>query len=113
MITDGLRAYQKAFKKEFFTLKNPRTKHIRKPRFVDKTNNNIVERMQGSIREREKVLRALKNQDENQVIDGYRIYYNFIRPHQALNGKTPAEKAGIGLYPEGNKWLYLIKNASK
>ena len=31
------------------------------------------ERMQGSIRERDKVLRALKNRDENQMIDGFRI----------------------------------------
>jgi len=60
MITDGLQAYNEAFKKEFFTLRNPRVKHIRKPRFVDKANNNMVERMQGTIRERDKVLRALK-----------------------------------------------------
>ena len=113
MVTDGLKAYIKAFKKEFYTLRNPRTKHIRKPRFVDKANNNIVERMQGSIREREKVLRALKSLNENQVIDGFRIYYNFIRPHQALNGKTPAEMANLDLGLEGNKWLTLIQKASK
>lgn len=29
VITDGLRAYQDAFKKEFFTLRNPRTQHVR------------------------------------------------------------------------------------
>jgi putative transposase len=111
MVTDGLKAYIKAFKKEFFTLKNPRTKHIRKPRFVDKANNNMVERMQGSIREREKVMRSLKNKEENQVIDGYRIYYNFIRPHQSLNGKTPAEAANLDLNLGQNKWLSLIKQS--
>jgi len=111
VITDGLHAYQKAFKKEFFTLRNPRTKQIRKPRFVDKSNNNMVERMQGTIRERDKVLRALKNSDENQVIDGFRIYYNFIRPHQALNGKTPAEKANLDLNLGQNKWFSLIKQS--
>lgn len=111
MVTDGLKAYIKAFKKEFYTLKNPRIKHIRKPRFVDKANNNMVERMQGSIREREKVMRSLKNKEENQVIDGWRIYYNFIRPHQSLNGKTPAEMAGLDLNLERNKWLSLIKKS--
>jgi len=31
VITDGLPAYIKAFKKEFFTLRNPRVTHIAKP----------------------------------------------------------------------------------
>jgi len=87
--------------------------HIRKPRFVDKSNNNRVERMQGSIREREKVLRALKNEDENQVIGGFRIYYNFIRPHQALNGLTPAEMAHLDLNLGQNKWLALIRQSAQ
>jgi len=111
MVTDGLRAYDEAFKKEFFTLRNPRVKHIRKPRFVDKANNNMIERMQGSIRERDKVLRALKNREENQLINGFRLYYNFIRPHQALNGLTPAEMANLNLNLEQNKWLSLIKQS--
>lgn len=45
------------------------------------------------------------------IIDGFRIYYNFIRPHMALNGKTPAEKFGIKIKGE-NRWLTLIQNAS-
>lgn len=41
-------------------------------------------------------MRGLDNEDSAQtIVDGMRIYYNFIRPHMALNGKTPAEKAGI------------------
>lgn len=113
MVTDGLHAYIKAFKKEFFTLRKPRVKHIHKPRFVDKANNNMVERMQGTIREREKVMRALKNKEENQVIDGFRIYYNFIRPHMALDGKTPAEVANLNLKLGQNKWLSLIQRSIK
>jgi hypothetical protein len=39
------------------------------------------------------------------MMDANRIYYNFIRPHSALNSQTPAEKAGIDLgLGEGNKW---------
>jgi hypothetical protein len=46
------------------------------------------------------------------IIEGQRIYYDHIRPHTALNGKTPAEACGIGI--EGkNKWLTLIQNASQ
>lgn len=112
MVTDGLQSYIKAFKKEFYTLKGPRAKHIRKPHFTDPTNNNMVERMQGSIREREKVMRSLKNED-SEIVDGYRIYYNFIRPHMSLDGKTPAEEAGIDLGLKGDKWLALIKQSAE
>lgn len=41
--------YTHTFKKVKNSLRNPRTQHIRKPRFVDRTNNNIVEGLQGSI----------------------------------------------------------------
>jgi len=44
-------------------------------------------------------------------MDDFRIYYNFIRPHMALNGKTPAQKVGIELTSEENKWLSLIKKS--
>jgi putative transposase len=112
MVTDGLKAYMDAFKKEFWTLRNPRTKHLRKPRFVDISNNNLVERLNGTVREREKVMRGLKSEiTAKTMIEGYRAYYNFIRPHQALNGKTPAEMANIDLELGRNKWMGLIKTA--
>jgi hypothetical protein len=49
---------------------------------------------------------------ETPVFEGNRIYYNFIRPHMGLNGKTPAEVAGIGISEE-NKRMGLIKVASQ
>jgi len=40
------------------------------------------------------------------------LYYNFIKPHESLDGKTPSEEAGITV--EGNdKWLTLMRNAIK
>jgi len=114
VVTDGLHAYEDAFNKEFFTLKSPRTKHVRMPRFTDETNNNVMERLQGTVRERDKVMRAFKEEESAQkILDGFRAYYNFIRPHQALQGKTPAEKANIRLELGKNKWLSLVKKASK
>jgi hypothetical protein len=45
------------------------------------------------------------------ILKGCQIYHNYIREHSALNGKTPAEKAGIKI--EGNnKWKTMIENAS-
>ncbi len=40
------------------------------------------------------------------------IYYNFVRPHQALKGKTPAEAAGVGISGE-NKWDGLLKRSTE
>jgi len=70
-----------------------------------------MERYQGTLKERTKVMRALKNND-TAILDGQRIYYNHIRPHQGLNGKTPAEACGIGVKGE-NKWIALIQRASE
>lgn len=38
-----------------------------------------------------------------------RINHNFVKPHQGLDGKTPAESAGINLELGDNKYLDLIK----
>jgi len=43
------------------------------------------------------------------LAEGQRIHYNFVKPHQALEGQTPAERAGVGIQGE-NKWLNLLKN---
>jgi hypothetical protein len=37
--------------------------------------------------------------------EGFKAYYNYMRPNQALNGKTPVEVAGIDLKLGENKWL--------
>lgn len=50
LITDGLKSYREAFKKEFWTLKNPRTKHIRHIALKGDKNNNKMERLNGEIR---------------------------------------------------------------
>jgi len=78
------------------------------------TNNNIVERLHGTVKERLKVMRGLdRDETAQRMLEANRIYYNYLRPHQALNGKTPAEKAGIDLRLEGNKWIALIRKGSK
>lgn len=67
--------------------------------------------MNGEFRDREKVMRGLKKMD-TPMIEGYRIYHNYIRGHEALGGKTPADMASIKI--EGNnKWVTLIQNARK
>jgi transposase-like protein len=111
LITDGLRSYRDAWFREFFTIeKETRTEHIRHIRFQGDIDNNKMERLNGEIRDREKTMRGLKKKD-TPILKGYQIYHNYIRPHQSLNGKTPAEACGIEI--RGNdKWKTLIENAS-
>jgi transposase InsO family protein len=68
-----------------------------------------MERFNGKLRDREKIMRSLKT-PETPIISGMQIYHNYVRPHMALDGKTPAEVAGIEVKGE-NKWLTLIQNA--
>jgi hypothetical protein len=54
-------------------------------------------------------MRGLKSMDIP-ILKGYQIYHNFIREHEGLSGKTPAEAAGIMVEGQ-NKWQTLIQNA--
>jgi transposase-like protein len=110
-ITDGLPAYHDAYKKEFWTLKGPRTEHVRHITIRGDHNNNKMERMNGEVRDREKVMRGLKNRD-SAILQGYQLFHNYIRPHEGLNGRTPAEACGIKLEGQ-NKWITIIQNASR
>ncbi len=111
MITDGVANFHDAFNKEFWTRENPRTRHIQHIRLQGDHNNNKMERMNGEVRDREKVMRGLKRTD-TAVLTGYQIYHNYFRPHEALKGKTPAEKCGIIIEGQ-DKWKTVIENAVK
>jgi transposase-like protein len=76
--------------------------------------NLHVERLHGSMLEREKVMRSLKKlETARRILNGYRAYYNLIREHQALDGRTPAEVSGIRNTIGSNKWLELIRKAQQ
>jgi hypothetical protein len=112
LITDGLPAYHDAYKKEFWTMKKEtRTEHVRHITIRGDHNNNKMERMNGEVRDREKTMRGLKTKD-TPILSGYQLFHNYIRPHEGLNGKTPAEACGITVKGK-NKWVTLIQNASK
>jgi hypothetical protein len=112
LITDGAPNFHEAFNDEFYTKKLAnRPEHIRDIRMNGQVHNNKMERMNGEIRDRERVMRTLERAD-SPILTGIQIYHNYVRPHEALNGKTPAEVAGIKIGGE-NKWLTLIQNASK
>ena len=69
-------------------------------------NNNRIERLNGTLRERVKVQRGWKTM-KTPLAEGQRIHYNFVKPHMALEGQTPAQVAGIGVNGR-NKWMELL-----
>lgn len=109
MVTDGSFSYVDAVKKEFRTYKNPNPHYRYVSLRQHDSNNNILERYHGNYRAREKSMRSMKSLDgANTFSTGFKLFHNFIRPHQSFNGKTPAQMSGIKL---NANWEELMKNA--
>ena len=72
-------------------------------------DNNRIERLNGTLRERVKVQRGWKS-PTSAIAEGKRINYNYVKPHMALKGNTPAETAGIEVKGK-NKWLGLMQES--
>lgn len=108
LITDGRHSYTRSIKREM-----PQTEHVRLITIADKrANNQMIERLNGTIRDRVKPMRGFNSEETAETMtSAFRNYYNFIKPHNALDGITPAEKAGIGVSSDGNKWMELIKRS--
>jgi transposase-like protein len=112
IITDRLSLYHGAFNKVFYTqYKEDRVVHLTSHGFHSPTNTNLIERFHGTIKQRYKVMRELKDEYSASVIlDGFVTHYNFFLEHSYLNYVTPADMAGIG---EGiRNWGDLIELAT-
>lgn len=113
LITHGLQSYHRAFNKEFYG-HHQESEHVVAEGLTARSNNNKVERLHNTVRERVKVMRGLHSDKSAAVFnEGFKTYYYYIRPNQALKGKTPAEVAGVDLKLGENKWLGLVKKATK
>jgi transposase-like protein len=114
IVTDGLQGYKDAIKAEFFDVTaNIQNPHVRLKDFETKPNNNILERLNGTFRERTKVMRSLDSEmTASEFVAGMQTYYNYIRPHQGIGGFTPAQMANIPINLMGNRWETMIGLAS-
>ncbi len=108
LITDGRHSLTGSIKTEM-----PSTNHVRLTSLTDKRQNNqMVERLNGTVRDRVKPMRGFGNVETAEIMtSAFRNYYNFIKPHNALGGLTPANMAGIGVENSKNKWEELLKRA--
>ncbi len=92
ILTDKLAAYPDGIEQTF----GSNTKHIQSKPFTTKDKStNIIERFQGTLKSRTKIMRGLKHLDTAKLFtEGWLVHYNFFRPHDTLK-ETPAEKAEI------------------
>jgi putative transposase len=113
LFSDGLDSYRGAY--DPISLANyGKIAHIANVGIRSHMGNHRVERLHNSMREREKVMRHLKKANSaEKVFKGYRAYYNFVRPHMALENHTPAEMAAIPIQLGTNRWLDLIRQAAR
>ncbi len=57
-------------------------------------------------------MRGLENEEHTEImLDNFRTYYNFIRSHMGLNGRTPAEMVGLDINLDRNKMLDLLERS--
>ena len=108
LISDGAPNFHEAWKdkRKAKNFLHKDTEHIH---MKNDRNNNKMERLNGTIRDREKVMRSLKK-DNSPIIADMQIHHNFIRSHMGLDGNTPDEVSGVKV--EGNnKRITLIQNA--
>jgi len=85
------------------------TEHIQSRPFAVEDNTQLIERFHETLKQRTKVMRGLKNiETAHDFISGWLVHYNYIRPHTALDDKTPAEIAGTD-YPYKN-WADITRH---
>ncbi len=68
--------------------------------FTDKElSTNLMERWNGTLKDRLKPVRGMsRNANFQLFLDGFVFYYNYLRPHMGLGGKTPTQAARVD-YP--------------
>ena len=101
--TDKLGSYTGAITQVF-----PDTEHIQSEGIRAELNNNLSERLQGTIKDRNKTLRGLDGLESGQrYFDGWAINYNLFREHEGIKGQTPSEMAGVN--PPFTEWADVVR----
>lgn len=91
VVTDKLAAYLDGIEIPF----GAETEHVQSSPFGE-DSTSLIERFHGTIKDRTKVIRGFKTlSTASLILDGFTVHYNFFRPHMSLDGKTPAQVAGI------------------
>ncbi len=108
---DGLQAYADGYNHVFRTMKKEgRPELIRSVGIRNVHNQNAVERLHSTLKDRLKPARDLKGEETvRTLLEGWVVHYNYVRKHQTLK-MTPAQASGINVKPD---WNVLVKEATK
>lgn len=108
---DGLPAYVDGYNKVFWTMrKNTRPELVRRVGIRTVHNQNAVERLHSTLKDRLKPTRGLKGEETVKTLfDGRVVHYNYVRKHQTLK-MTPAQASGVTIKSD---WHELVKEATK
>jgi transposase-like protein len=108
---DGLPAYVDGYNKVFYTMrKDTRPELVRRVGIRAVHNQNAVERLHSTLKDRLKPTRGLKGEETvRTLLEGWVVHYNYVRKHQTIK-KTPAQASGLNIKSD---WHLLIKEATK
>lgn len=115
-VSDKLENYKNAFNKLFYRIaKLEFGIPIKLKKEGLKHNNNHIERYNGKIKDRIKVMRGgFRSFERAEAFMNLKhVIHNFVNPHQQLGEITPAEEARIDLKLKRNKLLRLIRYSAR
>jgi transposase-like protein len=93
IVSDRYSAYTVPVKSLFDNVK-----HIRVESFKDDISNNLIECFNKQFKAWYKTKQGFSSSaSANNMISLFVFFFNFVRPHSALNGLTPAQVAGLKL----------------
>lgn len=83
--------------------------HIRVQSFGDDITNNLIECFNKQFKAWYKTKQGFSSfASANNLISMFVFFHNFVRPHSALNGLTPAQCAGLKLSKKRKRELLLV-----
>ena len=83
--------------------------HIRVESFKDDISNNLIECFNKQFKAWYKTKQGFCSfQSANNLISMFVFFFNFVRPHSALNGLTPAQVAGLRLSNKQKREYLLV-----
>jgi transposase-like protein len=104
VVTDRYAAYKVPIKSLM-----PAVEHIRVQNFKDDVPNNLIECFHKQFKAWYKTKQGFASfQSANNLISMFVFFFNFVRPHSALNGFTPAQVAGLNLSHNQKRECLLV-----
>lgn len=84
-------------------------KHIRVESFKDDISNNLIECFNKQFKAWYKTKQGFSSlHSANNLISVFIFFFNFVRPHSALGGLTPAQVAGLKLTKKQKREYLLV-----